>query len=209
VLIARGAPRVRAPEHVEAARIPPVDRRLGRRAALLGPHHLAELHVAVAHVRLLLLEDTRQRAVQRQIGAAEELLELILAHAIDEEPECRDVGPRRHRLPERLEVAPGLFDVHQLGGVVAELVQQPVDLAEVVDLLAGHLGQHPLIVGRRRRQEPLVHVEVRPADLAVGLDAQHALEQSLVLGRHLGRLVRLDLVAERPVVGHDDPLFSV
>src|SRR5262245_8366369 len=46
-LVASGPPGVRAPEHVEAARIPPVDRRLGRGAPLVGPHQVAELHVAV------------------------------------------------------------------------------------------------------------------------------------------------------------------
>jgi len=53
--------------------------------------------------------------------------------------ERRDVRPRRAWLPERLEVAPGLLDVHQVGGVLAELVQEAVDLPEVVDLLASDL----------------------------------------------------------------------
>src|SRR5947208_6050898 len=132
VLVASRAPGIRAPEHVEAARIPPVDRRLGGGAAFLGAHHVAELHVAVAHVRLLLHQDSRQRAVQRQVGAADEFFELILSDAIDEEAERGDVRPRRHRLPERLEVTPGLLDIHQLGGVLTELVQEPVDLPEVV-----------------------------------------------------------------------------
>src|SRR4030095_12126503 len=157
VLIASGAPGVGVPEHVEPPRIPPIDRRLRRGPALLGADHLTELHVPVAHVRRLLLEDPRQRPVEREIGAADELLELILAHAVDQEAERGDVGPGRHRLSKGFEVAPRSLDVHQLRGVVTELVQQPVDLAEVVDLLAGDLGQHPLIVGRRRRPQPQRH----------------------------------------------------
>src|SRR5882724_114608 len=206
VLVTGRAPRIRAPEHVEPARIPAIDRRLGLAPALLGSHHVAELDVAVAHVRLLLLKDPRQRAVERQIGTADELFELVLAHAVDEKTERGNVRPRRHGLPERLEIAPGLLDVHELGGVLTELVEEPVDLAEVVDLLAGHLGQHPLIVRRRRRQQPLGHVEMRAADLAIGLDAQHALEQRLVLRGHLRDVVRLDLVAERFILAHQGPL---
>src|SRR5207253_7005146 len=206
VLVAGRAPRVRAPEHVEPARIPAVDRRLGLGPTFLRSHDVAELHVAIAHVRLLLLQDSRERAVQRQVGAADELFELVLAHAIDEEAERGDVRPRRHGLPKRLEVAARLLDVHELGGVLAELVEEPVDLAEVVDLLAGHLGQHPLIVRRRRPQEPLAHVEMRTPDLAIGLDAQHTLEQHLVLRGHLRGFVRLDLVAERSVLAHESPL---
>src|SRR5258705_1858083 len=57
VPIASRAPGVRAPEHVEAARIPAVDRGLGGGAAFLGAHHVAELHVSVAHVRFLLRQD--------------------------------------------------------------------------------------------------------------------------------------------------------
>src|SRR5580765_1369081 len=83
VLIPSGAPRVGAPEHVEPPRIPAIDRRLRRGPALLRAGHLTELHVSVAHVRLFLLQDPWQRPVEREVGAADELLELILAHAVD------------------------------------------------------------------------------------------------------------------------------
>src|SRR4029453_17753659 len=47
------------------------------------------------------------------------------------------------------------------------------------------LPQHPVFAGGRGREEPLAHVEMRSADLAVGLDPEYALEQRLLLGRHL------------------------
>lgn len=163
--------------------------------------------MTITDVGLLLLDDAGQRPVERRVGAADEFFQLILPHAIDEEAERGHVAPRRHDLAERLQVAPRLLDVHQLRGVLAQLVQESVDLAEVVDLLAGDLGQHPLVVGGRRRQEPLVHVKMRPADLAIGLDAEHALEERLILLRHLRHVGGFDLVGERPLGGHEEDPF--
>src|SRR2546428_3880401 len=91
----------RLAEHVESDDVPLVDRGL-RDRPVLGRclRELFELLLAVRDVALLLAQDHRERVVHRHVGRADHLVELVLAHLVDEEAERREVGPGGHVLLE-------------------------------------------------------------------------------------------------------------
>src|SRR5215208_5147653 len=98
----------------------------------------------------LLAQDVRQHLFERLVAAILELFELIAAHAVHQEAEHRDVTPGRHAGPESLDVALAAWPPDDPGGVVPEVVEQPIHLAEVVDLFCRRLAHLPEILRRRR-----------------------------------------------------------
>src|SRR5919198_2058271 len=109
VHVALGALRLGAAEHVERGDVPEVDRALHPVFLLAALcRHLGRAGRPVVDVPIFLQHDPRgvlEDAREWGVGAADELLELVLAHAVDQEAEDGEVFPGVDLPAERLEEA--------------------------------------------------------------------------------------------------------
>src|SRR5215469_6732590 len=137
-----------------------------------------------------------QQTRQWRVAAADEFLQLILADAIDQEAEDREVFPGGDQPAKRLQVTLLIGSTQDVGGVHADVASQARELAEMVDLLGGGAGYDQLVDLGRRGREHCVDVEMRTTDLAVSLDRQNPPQQVDVLGMLFSQLCLFDGVTE-------------
>src|SRR5438445_1577796 len=94
-----------------------------------------------------------QQARQWRIRAAADVLELILAYAIDQKAKDREVLPGGDQTAERLQVALLVGATQDVRGVDADVASETGELAEVVDFLGGRASDNQLIdLARRSRK---------------------------------------------------------
>src|SRR2546430_14681998 len=146
-----------------------------RRGAALGSlHHLLELLLAVSDVALLLAEDRRKNVIGRYKGRADHLVELVLTHLVDQEAECREVAPLGHVHLERVDLSLRPRPEEDVGPVETDHAEHSKELAAVVNLFRRDPRDAPLIIHGWRTKRPVIDIDVRAADLAVGLDREEA-----------------------------------
>src|SRR5439155_10836476 len=131
-----------------------------------------------------------------RIGAADELLELVLADAVDQETEDREVLPGGDRAAEGLDVALLIRPTQNEGGIDAQVAGHLGEFSEVVDFFSRGAGDDQLIDPGRRAGQHAVDVKMRSTDLAVRLDRHHALEQIDKLRVRFGDVLQLELVGK-------------
>src|SRR5205085_10784149 len=135
--IAFGAFRFRSTEHVEAGRVPEVDRLLHALTGLTASGgHFGSARRSEVDVAGLLLHHPRrvlQQTRHWRVGAAGEFLRLVPADAVDEKAEDGKVFPGGDQAAERLQIALLARPTQDVGRVDAEVAGEARELAEVID----------------------------------------------------------------------------
>jgi hypothetical protein len=155
-----------------------------------------QIITAKVDVALLFGEHRLDGSVQRRVGPAQELVELVLSHSIDHEPEDREALPVRDGGTEGLHVALLVRPAQYVGHVLADVPSDTRHLAEMVDFLGGGPGHHDLQPARGRRRQAVLDVQVGTTNFTIALDRQHATEEVLVFGILPVEVFQLDLFFE-------------
>src|SRR5215510_571722 len=162
------------PEHVERTNVPIIDGFLHTFLLLVAlREQFHRFVITIFDMSQLLGHDIRENALQWEVTAIVKFFQLISSHPIDQEPKDGVILPCCYKATKRVHKTLLVRLVQHEGDIHTDVARYPRYLTEMVDFFGRCASDNQLIELRRRGWQHFLHVEMRPADLAIRLDRQH------------------------------------
>src|SRR5262249_29218809 len=187
------------PEHVERANVPIIDGFLDTLLLLVAlREQFHRFVITIFDMPQLLGDDVRENTLKGQVAAIVKFFQLISSHPIDQEPKYCVILPRRYKAAKRVHETLLVRLAQHEGDIDTDVARHARYLTEMVDFFRRRPSHNQLIELCWRSWQHFLHVKMRPADLAIRLNGQHASEKIFVFWIHLIKILELNFVGKHP-----------
>src|SRR5499426_4219838 len=171
------------PEHVERTNVPIIDGALYTLLLLFAlREQFYRFVITIFNMPQLLGHDVRKNALQWEVTAIVKFFQLISSDPINQKTKDGVVFPGRYEAAKRVHETLLVRLAQHEGDIDTDIARHPRYLAEMVDFFGRRPSHNQLIEFCWRSWQHFLHVEMRPADLAIRLNGQHASEKIFVFG---------------------------
>src|SRR5262245_2787019 len=163
------------PEHVERTNVPIIDGFLYTLLLLVAlREQFHRLVITIFNMPELLGHDVRENALQWEITTIVKFFQLVSSDPINQKTKDGVVFPGRYEAAKRVHKTLLVWPAQHKGDIDANVAGHPRYLAEMVDFFRRRSSNNQLIELAWRGGQHLLHIKMRPADLAIRLNRQHA-----------------------------------